>query len=132
LLGIPTGPRTEEGLRLNVRVGIRYLAAWLTGSGAVPLYNLMEDVATAEISRAQLWQWLRHGARLDDGRVVCPRLVAAMIDDEAAAIRRDVGEAAFHAGRFDDACEIFSSLTLDYDMADFLTVAAYDRLDPDA
>ena len=132
LLGIPTGPRTEEGLRLNVRVGIRYLAAWLTGSGAVPLYNLMEDVATAEISRAQLWQWLRHGASLDDGRVVCPRLVAAMIDDEAAAIRRDVGEAAFHAGRFDDACEIFSSLTLDYDMADFLTVAAYDRLDPDA
>ena len=131
LLGIPTGPRTEQGLRLNVRVGIRYLAAWLTGSGAVPLYNLMEDVATAEISRAQLWQWLRHGARLDDGRVVCPRLVAAMIDDEAAAIRRDVGEAAFHAGRFDDACEIFSSLTLDYDLADFLTVAAYDRLDPD-
>jgi len=131
LLGIPTGPRTEQGLRLNVRVGIRYLAAWLTGSGAVPLYNLMEDVATAEISRAQLWQWLRHGARLDDGRVVCPRLVAAMIDDEAAAIRRDVGEAAFHAGRFDDACEVFSSLTLDYDLADFLTVAAYDRLDPD-
>jgi len=131
LLGIPTGPRTEAGLRLNVRVGIRYLAAWLTGSGAVPLYSLMEDVATAEISRAQLWQWLRHGARLDDGRVVCPRLVAAMIDDEAAAIRRDVGEAAFHAGRFDEACEIFSSLTLDYDMADFLTVAAYERLDPD-
>jgi malate synthase len=131
LLGVPTGPRTEEGLRLNVRVGIRYLAAWLTGSGAVPLYNLMEDVATAEISRAQLWQWLRHGARLDDGRVVCPRLVAAMIDDEAAEIRRDVGEAAFHAGRFDEACEIFSSLTLDYEMADFLTVAAYDRLDPD-
>jgi malate synthase len=132
LLGIPTGPRTEDGLRLNVRVGIRYLAAWLTGAGAVPLYNLMEDVATAEISRAQLWQWLRHGARLDDGRVVCPRLVAAMIDDEAAAIRRDVGETAFHGGRFDEACEIFSSLTLDYQLADFLTIAAYERLDPDA
>jgi malate synthase len=131
LLGIPTGPRTEDGLRLNVRVGIRYLAAWLSGSGAVPLYDLMEDVATAEISRAQLWQWLRHGARLDDGRVVCPRLVAAMIDDEAAAIRRDVGEAAFHGGRFDEACEIFSSLTLDYHLADFLTIAAYERLDAD-
>ena len=129
LLGIPAGPRTEEGLRLNVRVGVRYLAAWLSGSGAVPLYNLMEDVATAEISRAQLWQWLRHGARLDDGRVVCPRLVAAMIDGEAAAIRRDVGDAAFHAGRFDEACELFSSLTLDYDLADFLTTSAYDRLD---
>jgi malate synthase len=76
LLGIPTGPRTEDGLRLNIRVGIRYLAAWLGGAGAVPLYNLMEDVATAEISRAQLWQWLRHGARLDDGREVCPRVVA--------------------------------------------------------
>jgi malate synthase len=129
LLGIPTGPRTEEGLRLNVRVGVRYLAAWLSGSGAVPLYNLMEDVATAEISRAQLWQWLRHSARLDDGRIICPRLVAAMIDGEAAAIRRDVGDAAFHAGRFDEACELFSSLTLDYDLADFLTTSAYDRLD---
>jgi malate synthase len=129
LLGVPAGPRTEEGLRLNVRVGIRYLAAWLSGSGAVPLYHLMEDVATAEISRAQLWQWLRHGAHLDDGRVVCPRLVAAMIDGEAAAIRRDVGDAAFHAGRFDEACELFSSLTLDYDLADFLTTSAYDRLD---
>jgi malate synthase len=89
----------------------------------------MEDVATAEISRAQLWQWLRHGARLDDGRVVCPRLVASVIDDEMAAIRRDVGEAAFLAGRFDEACELFTSLTLDYELADFLTVLAYDRLD---
>jgi len=129
LLGIPAGPRTEEGLRLNIRVGIRYLAAWLGGSGAVPLYDLMEDVATAEISRAQLWQWLRHGARLDDGREVCPRLVASMIDEECSGIRRDVGEEAFHAGRFDDACELFSSLTLDYELADFLTVVAYDRLD---
>jgi malate synthase len=129
LLGIPTGPRTEDGLRLNIRVGIRYLAAWLGGAGAVPLYHLMEDVATAEISRAQLWQWLRHGARLDDGREVCPRLVAAMIEDEMTAIRREVGEAAFQAGRFDDACEIFSSLTLDYDLSEFLTIVAYDRLD---
>jgi malate synthase len=129
LLGIPTGPRTEDGLRLNIRVGIRYLAAWLGGAGAVPLYNLMEDVATAEISRAQLWQWLRHGARLDDGREVCPRLVAAMIEDEVTAIRRDVGEDAFQTGHFDDACEIFSSLTLDYDLREFLTVVAYDRLD---
>jgi malate synthase len=129
LLAIPTGPRTEEGLRLNVRVGIRYLAAWLDGSGAVPLFNLMEDVATAEISRAQLWQWVRHAARLDDGRVVSPRLVAAVIDEETAAIRREVGETAFHAARYGEACEIFTSLTLDYDMADFLTVAAYDRLD---
>ena len=116
-------------MRLNVRVGIRYLAAWLSGSGAVPLYHLMEDVATAEISRAQLWQWLRHGARLDDGRVVCPRLVAAVIDSETAAIRRDVGDAAFHTGRFCEACELFSSLTLDYELADFLTTSAYDRLD---
>jgi malate synthase len=89
----------------------------------------MEDVATAEISRAQLWQWLRHGARLDDGREVCPRLVAAMIEDEVTAIRRDVGEDAFQTGHFDDACEIFSSLTLDYDLREFLTVVAYDRLD---
>jgi malate synthase len=95
----------------------------------VPLYNLMEDVATAEISRAQLWQWLRHGARLDDGREVTPRLVASAIEEECEAIRRDVGEAAFQAGRYDDACELFSSLTLDYELADFLTVLAYERLD---
>jgi len=129
LLGIPEGPRTEEGVRLNVRVGIRYLAAWLCGSGAVPLFNLMEDVATAEISRAQLWQWLRHSAQLDDGRVVSPELVAALIDAETEAIRHDVGETAFYAGRYDEACELFTDLTLDYDMADFLTVVAYDRLD---
>ena len=129
LLGIPDGPRTEDGVRLNVRVGIRYLAAWLCGSGAVPLFNLMEDVATAEISRAQLWQWLRHSARLDDGRVVSPELVAALIDAETEAIRHDVGETAFYAGRYDEACELFTELTLDYEMADFLTVVAYDRLD---
>ena len=129
LLRIPDGPRTEEGVRLNVRVGIRYLAAWLCGSGAVPLFNLMEDVATAEISRAQLWQWLRHSARLDDGRVVSPELVATLIDAEMESIRHDVGETAFYAGRYDEACELFTSLTLDYDMADFLTLVAYDRLD---
>ena len=129
LLGIPAGPRTEEGVRLNVRVGIRYLAEWLCGAGAVPLFNLMEDVATAEISRAQLWQWLRHSAQLVDGRVVSPELVAALIDAETEAIRHDVGETAFYAGRYDEACELFTELTLDYEMADFLTVVAYDRLD---
>jgi malate synthase len=129
LLRVHEGERTEHGLRENIRVGVQYIEAWLRGRGAVPLYNLMEDVATAEISRAQLWQWLRHGARLDDGREVCPRLVATMIEDEMTAIRREVGEAAFQAGRFDDACEIFSSLTLDYDLSEFLTIVAYDHLD---
>ena len=80
MLEVPTGTRTEAGLRHNARVGIQYIEAWLRGMGAVPLYNLMEDAATAEISRSQVWQWLHWGAALDDGRRVTPELVEQMID----------------------------------------------------
>jgi malate synthase len=129
LLATPQGPRTADGLRHNVRVGVRYLAAWLNGAGAVPLYNLMEDAATAEISRAQLWQWVRHGARLDDGQVVTADLVTAVIDEEVAAIERELGAPRFAAGRFAEARDVFSSLCTADQLADFLTVAAYDRLE---
>ena len=93
------GRVTEAGLRQNVHVGVHYLEAWLRGSGCVPLYNLMEDAATAEISRTQVWQWLRHGARLDDGRTLTPALYAEIRDEELAAIRAHVGEAAWSAAR---------------------------------
>jgi malate synthase len=84
LLAIPSGTITEEGVRLNIDVGIQYLEAWLRGNGAVPIYNLMEDAATAEISRAQVWQWAKHGAKLDDGRLVTPELVKGIIHSEMA------------------------------------------------
>src|SRR6266853_642327 len=91
LLEVPRGTRTEEGLRLNVRVGIQYTEAWLRGNGCVPLYNLMEDAATAEISRSQVWQWIRHGATLQDGRRVTPELFQEIVNDEMKRIAGAVG-----------------------------------------
>src|SRR5690606_19195608 len=90
LLEVPTGTRTEAGLRQNLNVGVLYLEAWLRGSGCVPLYNLMEDAATAEISRTQVWQWLHHKASLEDGHIVTPELVRSMLDEEMQNIREMV------------------------------------------
>jgi malate synthase len=120
LLRIPEGPVTEKGLRQNVNVGILYLESWLGGSGAVPLYNLMEDAATAEISRTQLWQWIRHGARLDDGRVVSADLYRRIRDEELASIGARPHLAA--------AARIFDELILAAELPDFLTIPAYDEL----
>ncbi|MFW6089496.1 MAG: malate synthase A, partial [Gemmatimonadota bacterium] len=129
LLRLPTGPRTEDGLRLNVRVGIRYLEAWLTGSGAVPLYHLMEDAATAEISRTQVWQWIRHRAPLDDGRVVTPELVRHVIDDEMSRMPEEVGAERFADGRFDEARILFERLCCGERLEEFLTIPAYTLLE---
>ncbi len=128
LLEVPEGAITEAGVRQNVNVGVLYLEAWLRGSGCVPLYNLMEDAATAEISRTQLWQWLRHGVRLDDGRTLTPALYAEIRDQELAGIRAHAGEAAWAAGRYPRAAEIFDALTTAPELADFLTIPAYDEL----
>jgi len=128
LLRVPTGTITEAGLRQNVNVGILYLEAWLRGLGCVPLYNLMEDAATAEISRTQVWQWIRHGARLEDGRPVTRELFAQVRDEELAAIREQVGDTRWRAGRFDRAAEIFESLATADTMEEFLTIPAYDEL----
>ena len=98
LLAPPTGTRTEIGLRHNIRVGVQYLEAWLGGQGAVPIYNLMEDAATAEISRTQIWQWIKHRAALDDGRTVTRALVQQLIAEEFVRVRDEVG-----AERFDRA-----------------------------
>ena len=130
LLRVPVGTRTEEGLRHNVRVGVQYIEAWLRGSGCVPLYHLMEDAATAEISRAQVWQWLRHRARLDDtGDVVTPELLGRIVDEEMKRIESEVGEPRIRAGRFAEARALFVQLATEDTIADFLTTAASDSLD---
>ena len=100
-------PAPKPDLRHNIRVGIQYLEAWLGGLGAVPIYNLMEDAATAEISRTQIWQWLQHRATLDDGRPVTRALVDQLIDEEFARIRDEVGADRFDRGRFDEARALF-------------------------
>ena len=115
LLAAAGGTRTEAGLRLNIRVGIQYLEAWLGGQGAVPIYNLMEDAATAEISRTQIWQWIKHGAKLDDGRTVTRPLVQQLIAEESA-------------GRHEQARALFEAVATSAELADFLTLPAYEIL----
>jgi malate synthase len=133
LLRVPEGTRTEAGLRLNVRVGVQYIEAWLRGVGCVPLYHLMEDAATAEISRAQVWQWIRHRARLDDtGETVTPELLERAVAEEMIRITTEVGDARVSAGRFAEARALFLELATAETLADFLTTAAYPALDDGA
>ncbi|MBI5543919.1 MAG: isocitrate lyase, partial [Deltaproteobacteria bacterium] len=128
LLQIPVGTRTEEGLRHSIRVSVQYLEAWLRGSGCVPLYNLMEDAATAEISRAQVWQWIHHGAALADGRRVTEAAFRSWLEEEMGRIRRQVGEERFASGRFSEARAIFERISTAERFEDFLTLPAYDLL----
>ena len=128
LLAVPVGPRTEAGLRLNLRAGVQYIEAWLRGSGAVPIYNLMEDAATAEISRAQVWQWLRHGAALDDGTAVTAALVSRLLDEELAVVRQEIGAARYDAGRFAEARALFHRVATETPLIEFLTLPAYELL----
>jgi len=129
MLKVHDGARTEAGLRENIRVGVQYIEAWLRGRGAVPLYNLMEDAATAEISRAQVWQWLHLKAELDDGRVVTPDLFRAALADEMAKVRAAVGADAFAGGRFAEAIELFAGMSLSPSFEEFLTLPAYRLID---
>jgi malate synthase len=119
------GAITEAGLRSNVSVGFQYLSFWLGGRGAAGIDNLMEDAATAEISRSQLWQWIRHGVALDDGRIVTRELVAQVLDEETARIRAEVGEEAWAAGRPDETRELFELVVLSDEFTEFLTLPAY-------
>jgi len=128
LLRVPEGAITEKGVRQNINVGILYLEAWLGGLGCVPLYNLMEDAATAEISRTQLWQWLQHGATLDDGRALTRELYAHIRDEELSAIRERLGIARVEQGFLARAARIFDELILANELADFLTIPAYAEL----
>lgn len=125
LLKVHAGTRTEGGLRENIRVGVQYIEAWLKGRGAVPLYNLMEDAATAEISRAQVWQWIHLGAKLEDGRTVTAELFKALLDDEMTKLRAVLGAEAYDAGRFPEAIKLFSDMSLADTFDEFLTLPAY-------
>jgi malate synthase len=122
------GEVTEEGLRNNISVGIQYLESWLRGSGAVGIYNLMEDAATAEISRSQVWQWLHNDVQLSNGHTVTRELVEQLIDEEMATIKERVGEEAFSNGRWNDARDTFAEMALSDEYADFLTLPAYERM----
>jgi len=126
---VPGGTVTEEGLRSNVSVALQYIESWLRGIGAAAIFNLMEDAATAEISRAQVWQWLRHSTKLDDGTPVIRDLVQEIEAEELGKIRDALGADASESGRFKEAQEIFEQVSLSDDFADFLTLPAYDYLD---
>ena len=129
LLAVPRGSITQAGLRQNLDVGLQYTAAWLCGKGCVPLYDLMEDAATAEISRAQVWQWLHHGARLEDGRAVDAALVRTTLDEVEAQLRERLGDQAYDAGRFALARELTERLITAPELEEFLTLYAYGHLD---
>jgi len=122
------GPITENGVRWNIHVGIRYLEAWLGGSGAEPIHNLMEDLATSEISRSQLWQWLRFGATLDDGRPVSLELYERLLTDELAKIRAEYGAAVYDGGHFKEATELFMRMVKSEQFDEFLSLPAYELL----
>jgi malate synthase len=119
LLAVPAGEITEAGLRWNIDVGLQYLESWLRASGCVPIYNLMEDAATAEICRAQVWQWVRHGSRLSDGRQVTRELVRNVIAEQKANLKGD---------RMSEAAEIYERMMTSPDFAEFLTLVAYDYI----
>jgi malate synthase len=121
------GTITEAGLRNNISVGLQYLASWLGGNGAAAIFNLMEDAATAEISRSQVWQWMHNGVRLDDGQPVTRELVERIIGEELATIREALG-AGFDAPRFEQARTLFSEVALADDYAEFLTLPAYEKM----
>jgi malate synthase len=129
LLRVPEGTITEQGLRHNINVGIQYLEAWLGGNGCVPIYNLMEDAATSEISRTQVWQWVRHPAGvLDDGRRITADLVRALIPEELTHIEELLGRERYAGGHFELASQLFERLATASELAEFLTLVAYEVL----
>ena len=131
LLDLPATPGevTEAGLRTNVSVGFQYVSFWLTGRGAAAINSLMEDAATAEISRSLIWQWVHHQAKLDDGSIVTPELVRKVLDEETARIREAVGEETWRAGRPAETREVFERVALAPELIEFLTLVGYDYLD---
>ncbi|MGL4324883.1 MAG: malate synthase A [Beijerinckiaceae bacterium] len=125
LLAVHEGTRTEAGLRENIRVGVQYIEAWLRGRGAVPIYNLMEDAATAEISRAQIWQFVKYGVALDGGTKASPELFDRCLKEEMERVRQEIGPDNYDKGRFPEAIALFRELSLAPDFEEFLTVPAY-------
>ncbi|WP_437398009.1 malate synthase A [Flagellimonas lutimaris] len=125
LITVPSGTVTENGIRKNISVGIMYLESWLRGNGCVAINNLMEDAATAEISRTQIWQWLKFNVRLDDGRKLSDELYRSLLDEEIAKIRHLVGEGNIHNTKFDEATALFDKLVRTNEFEEFLTTKAY-------
>jgi malate synthase len=128
LLKIPEGPVTEKGVRQNINIGLLYLESWLRGTGCVPLYNLMEDAATAEISRSQLWQWIHHSATLEGGTILDEPTYRRIFDEEVAAIRARVGEGSWAAGEYERAAGLFDRMVVAKEFPEFLTLSAYDEV----
>lgn len=126
---IDGGTITDHGVRQNIDVAIRYIASWLQGTGAAAIYNLMEDAATAEISRSQIWQWIRSRSVTATGTPITPALVAKIADEETDRIRTEIGHDGYEAGRFDEARQLFERVSLADEFPDFLTLPAYEILE---
>lgn len=128
LLAPCTGERTEKGMRANIRVAVQYIESWISGNGCVPIYGLMEDAATAEISRTSIWQWIRHQKTLSDGQVVTKALFRKMLTEELDVIRKELGEERFLSGRFKEAAVLMDDITTQDELVDFLTLPGYQLL----
>ncbi|WP_260259726.1 malate synthase A [Vibrio intestinalis] len=124
-----SGERTEQGMRHNIRVALQYIEAWISGNGCVPIYGLMEDAATAEISRASIWQWIQHGKDLDNGQTVTKALFEQYLAEEIEVVKQEIGEQRYRAGRFTEAADLMAKLTTSDELTNFLTVPGYDYLD---
>ncbi|EOG7788216.1 malate synthase A [Vibrio fluvialis] len=122
------GPRTEAGMRHNIRVALQYIEAWISGNGCVPIYGLMEDAATAEISRASIWQWIQHGKSLDNGQQVTKQLFRDYLAEEIEVVKAEIGEPRFNSGRFEEAAQLMETLTTSDELTNFLTIPGYDYL----
>jgi len=119
------GERTEEGMRANIRVAVQYIEAWISGNGCVPIYGLMEDAATAEISRTSIWQWIHHQKTLSNGKPVTKALFRQMLSEEMLNIQEELGEHRFSSGRFDAAARLMEQITTSDELIDFLTLPGY-------
>jgi malate synthase len=122
------GERTETGMRSNIRVAVQYIEAWISGNGCVPIYGLMEDAATAEISRTSIWQWIHHEKSLSNGQQVTKALFRQMLQEEMQVVRKELGEARYHAGRFEEAAQLMERITTQDELIDFLTLPGYELL----
>ncbi|WP_297892895.1 malate synthase A, partial [Shewanella sp.] len=122
LLKTCDGERTEQGMRLNIRIALQYLEAWISGNGCVPIYGLMEDAATAEISRASIWQWIQHGKSLSNGKLVTKQLFKDMLVEELANVKQEVGSDRFTHGKFTQAAVLLEDITTSDELVDFLTL----------
>lgn len=122
------GERTETGMRANIRVAVQYIEAWISGNGCVPIYGLMEDAATAEISRTSIWQWIHHEKSLSNGQQVTKALFRQMLQEEMQVVRKELGDARYHSGRFEEAAQLMERITTQDELIDFLTLPGYELL----